>query len=935
MSLLQKNAVLKKYRREYREQDVARSSSKDEGQTEEGGDDDTAVYPNVDAFQVLGSIAGGALASPSPSPRLMRCEENTQMPAIGAPSVKCWSSGVSSGFHGTTAAFESMHNNATATATAGPSTVSTIRSPFPHEDGGNEANHAAPTRPSWPRSHTVRAGAGAEDKYFDLDNFTAPLGPLPLPPPPADGAPPALAPLGRRGAGSTGPRCWISWSDLSGEEDRATADTHSQSAPTDPSVSPTTVTIGGEAFMSVTDVPEAARSNHVARATATSGLVPSVGESCGPASSVGGLSSLALAASKPRTPTGGGAHVRSSPQVLTAVQQPIEVLTRVHKDPSEEVSSSSSSSSSSFTVTELEGDCGDADGKPTTLREEAVRQLDLAYASETCEPHPVEGCKNSAASAAMRLDVSDTLLQPPTSILSEPSTTTVHTKDKSAMSYRSSGGAAANGSVGSRRVVYAAEGADASDEGAFSPVSGMDDNERASYAGMAGDRNIPYADNRGAVFMQQVLSFSGTNHSLPRIWDDEDVDVDPLTTDSMRLPARALPPITFYEAYLDLTKAIRRGDAKGACEAEERTADRACSSSIVLPQAPPPVMALPTLKKAVRAAIFWCCGGSASRASTVAKQPQPSTAACSGPNRDELSGVAPVDETASAPGGPEEHLRVIRALKSQSVSLQLTTHRRMLLTVFNTLTGKIPWPSRNVNSSESTPVTSSPPSSSTAVKWESIGFQGSNPATDVRATGVLGVLQLLYLIDYYPAFAQRLWQLCRNPADEGASHSPSHNHRGGEALVAAKRGRVSNELPFVLVCFNFTALVLDAAGQHILDEEVQKTANGKRPSPTSHEAAAKTTEPAAHPSSYAGMHVCCECYVGALALFAEAWRSRPKGGPTGDGSMTKSTVPANRPSIADFGDIKARLRGKLLRKGAAKIMREAACQVRGPAEQQE
>ncbi|TPP42283.1 ELMO/CED-12 family protein [Leishmania donovani] len=869
MSLLQKNA-----------QDVARSSSKDEGQTEEGGDDDTAVYPNVDAFQVLGSIAGGALASPSPSPRLMRCEENTQMPAIGAPSVKCWSSGVSSGFHGTTAAFESMHNNATATATAGPSTVSTIRSPFPHEDGGNEANHAAPTRPSWPRSHTVRAGAGAEDKYFDLDNFTAPLGPLPQ--------------ARRR---QHRPPLLDCWSDLSGEEDRATADTHSQSAPTDPSVSPTTVTIGGEAFMSVTDVPEA-----LDRITSHARLLQ---------------------------------VVLSSPQVLTAVQQPIEVLTRVHKDPSEEVSSSSSSPSSSFTVTELEGDCGDADGKPTTLREEAVRQLDLAYASETCEPHPVEGCKNSAASAAMRLDVSDTLLQPPTSILSEPSTTTVHTKDKSAMSYRSSGGAAANGSVGSRRVVYAAEGADASDEGAFSPVSGMDDNERASYAGMADDRNIPYADNRGAVFMQQVLSFSGTNHSLPRIWDDEDVDVDPLTTDSMRLPARALPPITFYEAYLDLTKAIRRGDAKGACEAEERTADRACSSSIVLPQAPPPVMALPTLKKAVRAAIFWCCGGSASRASTVAKQLQPSTAACSGPNRDELSGVAPVDETASAPGGPEEHLRVIRALKSQSVSLQLTTHRRMLLTVFNTLTGKIPWPSRNVNSSESTPVTSSPPSSSTAVKWESIGFQGSNPATDVRATGVLGVLQLLYLIDYYPAFAQRLWQLCRNPADEGASHSPSHNHRGGEALVAAKRGRVSNELPFVLVCFNFTALVLDAAGQHILDEEVQKTANGKRPSPTSHEAAAKTTEPAAHPSSYAGMHVCCECYVGALALFAEAWRSRPKGGPTGDGSMTKSTVPANRPSIADFGDIKARLRGKLLRKGAAKIMREAACQVRGPAEQQE
>ncbi|CAG9583674.1 conserved hypothetical protein [Leishmania major strain Friedlin] len=934
MSLLQKNAVLKKYRREYREQDATRSSSKEEGQTEEGGDDDTAVYPNVNAFQALGSDAGGALASPSSSPRFMRCVETTQMPAIGAPSVKVWSSGVSSGFRGTTAASVSMHSKATATATAGPSTVSTIRSPFPHQDGGGEANHAAPTRSLSPRNHTVNAGAGAEDKYFDLDNFIAPLGPLPLPPLSADGAPPALAPLGRRGADSTGPRCWSSRSDLSGEEDRAIADTHFQSPPTDPCVSPTTGTIGGEAFMSITDVPEASRSNHVTRATATSGLAPSAGESFGLASSVGGLSSFALAAGKPKTPTGGGAHVRSSPQVSTAVQRPIEVLTRVHKGPSgEEVSSSSSSPSSSFTVTEQEDDCGDVDGKPTTLREEAVRQLDLACANATHESHPAKECKNSSASAAMRLDISDTLLQPPTSILSEPSTVTVQTKDKSAVSHRSCGGAAANGSVESRRVAYAADGADASEEGAFSPVSGMDDNERASYAGMADDRNIPYADNRGVVFMQQVLSFSGTAHSLARIWDDEDVDVDPLTTDSMRLPPRALPPITFYEAYLELTKALRSGDAIAARQAEERMTDRACSST-VLQQAAPPVMALPTLKKAARAAILSCCGGTASRASTVAKQPQLSTAACNGPKRDELSGVAPAGETASARGGPEEHLRVIRALKSQPLSLQLTTHRRMLLTIFNTLTGKIPWLSRNVTSSEFTPVTSSQPSSSTAVKWESIGFQGSNPATDVRATGVLGVLQLLYLIDYYPAFAQRLWQLCCDPANEGASHSPSRNYRGGEPPVAARRARVSNELPFVLVCFNFTALVLDAAGQHILDEEVQKTANGKRPSFTSHKAAAKTTRPAAHPSLYAGMHVCCECYVGALALFVEAWRARPKAGAALGGNV-KLTVPANRPSIADFGDIKARLRGKLLRKGAAKIMREAAFQVRGPVEQQE
>lgn len=935
MSLLQKNSVLKKYRREYREQDAARSSSKEGGQTEEGGDDDTAVYPDVDAFQVLGLAAGGVLPSPSSYSRLMRSEENAQVPAIGAAGVKGWYSGVSSGFDSTTAAFESMHRNATATATAGPLTVSTIRSPFPNEDDGDEANHAAPTRPSWPRSHTVRAGAEAEGKYGDLDSFKTPLGRLSLPLPSASGAPPAIMSLRGRGADSTSPRCWPSRSDLSSEEDRSIADTHSQSPPTDPSVSPTTVKIVGEPLMSVTDMPEAARSNYVTRVTATSGLAHSAGESCGLASSVGGFSSFALAAGRPRTPTGGGAHVNSSPQVLTAVQRPIEVLTLVHKDPSEEVSSSSSSSSSSFTVIAQKGDCGDGDGKPTMLREEAVRQLDLAYARATSESHPVDASKKNAAYAVMRLDISDTLLQPPTSILSEPSTVTVQTKDKSAVSYRNSGGAAVNGSVEGRRVAYAADGADPSEEGAFSPLSVMDDIERASDAGMVDSQNTLYADNRGAVFIHQVLSFSGTTHSLPRIWDDEDVDVDPLTTESMRLPARVLLPITFYEAYLDLTKELRSSAAKAACQAEEMPTDRACSFSMVSPQAPSPVWAVPTLRKVARTAIFWCCGGKASRMSTAAKQQPPSTATCDGSTRDERSGVAPTDETPSASGGPEEHLHVIRVLKSRSVSLQLTTHRRMLLTVFNTLTGKIPWPSKNVNSFTSTPVASSPPSSSTAVKWESIGFQGSNPVTDVRATGVLGVLQLLYLINYYPAFAQRLWQLCCDPAGEGATFSPSHNHHIGEPPVAANRGRVSNELPFVLVCFNFTAIVLDAAGQHILDEEVQKTANGKRPSSTLHGAAAKTAGTAGHPSSYAGMYVCCECYVGALALFVEAWRARPKGGVAGDGSVTTSTVPANRPSIADFGDIKARLRGKLLRKGAAKIMLEAACQVRGAVGQHE
>ncbi|GET93220.1 hypothetical protein, conserved [Leishmania tarentolae] len=935
MSLLQKNAVLRKYRHGYHEADAGQSFVKEGTHTEETNDDDISVYPDANAFHALGSTARGVLTSPSSSSRLTRSEQTTPMTATGATTVKGGSPGESSAYHGTTTACDSRQSNTTATATAGLSTISTSLSPFPH-DGADEAIHIAPTRSSRSRSRTVRAGVEAEGKYFDLDNVAAPLVPLSLPIPSVSGAPPALALVGRRGADSNHPLCGSSRSDLSGEEDRAITGTHPPSAPTDPSVSPTTVTIGGEALMSITDVPEAPRLNYIAPETATSALAPPAGEPCVPASDACGLSSSALASGKLRTLTRGAEDPNSAPRVSTAPPQPPEVLPRVYKDALvEEVSSSSSSRSSMCTALEREGDRGDVDGKPSRLREEAVRQLDLAYARATNDPLPLGGFRNSAGSAAMRLDISDTLLQPPTSILSEPSTMTLQTKDKSALSHRSSGGAAASVSVKNRRLAYAADGAEASEEGVFSPVSGMDDNERASSAGMADDRGICYADSRGVVLIQQVLSFSATTHSLPRIWDDEDIDVDLLTpmTDSMRPTSRTLLPITFYEAYLDLTKDLRGHDAKAVRQAEEREANKGSSSSSVSPQGTPQSTEAP-MKNVTLSALFWCCRGASSRSSTAPKQAYLCKGDRNASDRDERSCMARTDETVAASGGPEEHLRVIRVLKSQSLSLHHPTHRRMLLTVFNTLTGKIPWPNRNANLPKSNSRTPSPLSSATAVKWESIGFQGSNPATDVRATGVLGVLQLLYLIDYYPDFAQRLWQLCRDPADEAAPHFSSPNHCGDDPRMAARRGGVSNELPFVLVCFNFTAMVLDAVGQHILDEEVQRTATGKRASSTSQEAAGTTTRPAADPSSYAGMYVCCECYVGALALFVETWKARRKGGATGTGGATTSTVPENRPSIADFGYIKARLREKLLRKGAAKIMREAACQVRGAALQQ-
>jgi hypothetical protein len=43
--------------------------------------------------------------------------------------------------------------------------------------------------------------------------------------------------------------------------------------------------------------------------------------------------------------------------------------------------------------------------------------------------------------------------------------------------------------------------------------------------------------------------------------------------------------------------------------------------------------------------------------------------------------------------------------------------------------------------------------------WGAVGFQGDDPATDLRGVGMLGLLQLLYLPHHSAAAAQKLYQL--------------------------------------------------------------------------------------------------------------------------------------------------------------------------------
>lgn len=46
--------------------------------------------------------------------------------------------------------------------------------------------------------------------------------------------------------------------------------------------------------------------------------------------------------------------------------------------------------------------------------------------------------------------------------------------------------------------------------------------------------------------------------------------------------------------------------------------------------------------------------------------------------------------------------------------------------------------------------------------WELIGFQGKDPATDLRGTGMLGPLQLLYMLKYYRSHALKIHRLSRD-----------------------------------------------------------------------------------------------------------------------------------------------------------------------------
>lgn len=50
--------------------------------------------------------------------------------------------------------------------------------------------------------------------------------------------------------------------------------------------------------------------------------------------------------------------------------------------------------------------------------------------------------------------------------------------------------------------------------------------------------------------------------------------------------------------------------------------------------------------------------------------------------------------------------------------------------------------------------------------WADVGFQGNDPATDLRSCGVLGLVQLLHLWDHHPGNAAVIYNMSRDAVHE-------------------------------------------------------------------------------------------------------------------------------------------------------------------------
>jgi len=81
--------------------------------------------------------------------------------------------------------------------------------------------------------------------------------------------------------------------------------------------------------------------------------------------------------------------------------------------------------------------------------------------------------------------------------------------------------------------------------------------------------------------------------------------------------------------------------------------------------------------------------------------------------------------------------------------------------------------------------------------WEEIGFQGDDPATDLRGVGMLGLLQLLFLVRSHTDLAKKIHKLSRH---------------------------AEQNFPFSVVSLNFTKLILQTMRSGVLNKHFNKKA---------------------------------------------------------------------------------------------------------------
>jgi hypothetical protein len=123
----------------------------------------------------------------------------------------------------------------------------------------------------------------------------------------------------------------------------------------------------------------------------------------------------------------------------------------------------------------------------------------------------------------------------------------------------------------------------------------------------------------------------------------------------------------------------------------------------------------------------------------------------------------------------------IFCLALMQLDYKIEEHERILQTIFRGFTG----------STEVQPRFGS--------HWEAIGFQGRDPSTDLRGSGMLGLLQLLYLLKCEPAISRSIFALSRDKVQEFPLALISFNMTG-IALQCLRDGLIYPQVHVIDTC---------------------------------------------------------------------------------------------------------------------------------------